>query len=509
VKFPGPYWVNKINMHKYEIVSTGNGFWVADQNGENRKQVIKQDGTIDVQTEITFGDGEYVADTNDNELLEFTVTASAVNHLGVVNAATGNSPILRAEGEANTGMIFDNSEGEEMLILNSAATSVNELSITSSATGVAPLLSSTGDDTNIDLRLEPKGTGVTELYSDEAGTTGAGLKLFQDSASPAIGDLVGYQDFYGNDDGGNKTLYARAGAVISSATDGSEEGNYGIFIGGADGAIQNQPNFGIGTSGTQITYEDDGATGPQLSLYHSSSSPAVSDVVGKVYFDGKDDGGNQESYAYISGEIVDPTDGSEDGALAINLADGAGSIGEVGRFVNGGLTTSENIGTAGTSVTAVEYGDGRNHTTVLTISGLAYTVASAAAEAIGKLIYTFPAGAHAHEVTSLNVTLQGGGTVDSDTPDVGIGSTEATGAQATLDAVAATAEDYITGQTATDCSGTAVQALTAATAGYGTGISLNDGGDTKTVHLNMADTWAGADTVTVNGTVVIKWTSMS
>lgn len=32
--------------HKYEHVSTGNGFWVADKNGGNRKQVITQSGEL-------------------------------------------------------------------------------------------------------------------------------------------------------------------------------------------------------------------------------------------------------------------------------------------------------------------------------------------------------------------------------------------------------------------------------------------------------------------------------
>ena len=48
-----------------------------------------------------------------------------------------------------------------------------------------------------------------------------------------------------------------------------------------------------------------------------------------------------------------------------------------------------------------------------------------------------------------------------------------------------------------------------ATAGINTGISLNATGDTKAVHLNIADTWAGADTVTASGTITLTWTIMS
>ena len=163
-------------------------------------------------------------------------------------------------------------------------------------------------------------------------------------------------------------------------------------------------------------------------------------------------------------------------------------------------------GTPGTGVTAShQSGDGVHYVTTLTLTNVSYTVAGAAAEAIGSLVYTFPAGVHAHKVTNINVALQGGGTVDTDTPEIGVGSVIATGAVAILSGTP-TFEDYITGQVAADCNGTATVKMTAATAGYGTGISLNESGDAKTLHLNIADTWAGADTVLASGTITFEWT---
>ena len=175
------------------------------------------------------------------------------------------------------------------------------------------------------------------------------------------------------------------------------------------------------------------------------------------------------------------------------------------------LATS--VGTSGTGVTAVHQGSGRNIITVLTLSGQTLDPpTAAAAEAHGHLLYTFPTGAHFHEVTYMSIALQGGGVVNTDTPNIGIGSVVASGAVSVLGGTA-TFEDYITGQTASDCNGTVTGtvtvAMTAATAGYGTGISLNVAASTKTVCLNYADTWAGADTLTATGTVTIKWTIMS
>lgn len=71
-------------------------------------------------------DGESIDDNNANELLEFGVTASAVNHLKVKNAATGNGPELQAAG----------------------------------------------DDTNIDVVIRPKGTGLFKVVGDTVLTAG-------------------------------------------------------------------------------------------------------------------------------------------------------------------------------------------------------------------------------------------------------------------------------------------------------------------------------------------------
>ena len=56
---------------------------------------------------------DLIADANQNELVDFTATGSAVNHVGITNAATGNGPTIEAKG----------------------------------------------DDSNIDLNITPKGTG--------------------------------------------------------------------------------------------------------------------------------------------------------------------------------------------------------------------------------------------------------------------------------------------------------------------------------------------------------------
>jgi hypothetical protein len=65
-----------------------------------------------------------------------------------------------------------------------------------------------------------------------------------------------------------------------------------------------------------INDEDDGAlAGPAINLVRVSASPAANDILGRVIFYGYDSGGNQTTYAFIEGEIIDPTNGSEDARM--------------------------------------------------------------------------------------------------------------------------------------------------------------------------------------------------
>ena len=167
-------------------------------------------------------------------------------------------------------------------------------------------------------------------------------------------------------------------------------------------------------------------------------------------------------------------------------------------------THATSAGTAGTGVTATEYGDGHNRVTKLVLSGVAITIGDNAALADGALIYTFPAGALVIESSSISVGLTlTTGTPTTDTPEIGLGTTIASGVNATLGAVAATAEDIMAGAS------TPVMADIAGTAEVFTHVTnlKVEAADAHTVHINVADTWANVDdtAATLDGTVWIKW----
>lgn len=70
------------------------------------------------------------------------------------------------------------------------------------------------------------------------------------------------------------------------------------------------------TGDVTLTSVDAGAAaGPNLTLYRNSATPAASDIIGKVLFQGEDSAGNTQDYADIFATITDPTTTSEDASL--------------------------------------------------------------------------------------------------------------------------------------------------------------------------------------------------
>jgi hypothetical protein len=73
---------------------------------------------------------------------------------GATFSATLTAPVIDEINDNN---------GNEEIIFTTTASAVNELTIANAATGNAPEISATGGDTNIDLKLTPKGTGKLNL----------------------------------------------------------------------------------------------------------------------------------------------------------------------------------------------------------------------------------------------------------------------------------------------------------------------------------------------------------
>jgi len=165
------------------------------------------------------------------------------------------------------------------------------------------------------------------------------------------------------------------------------------------------------------------------------------------------------------------------------------------------------------TVSIVEYGDGRDFVTELTLTNFVVGALAGAAAAlgVGNIVATYPAGQHFELVNSFAaLSLKCAGTAVA--TDTGLGSVIASGAVSVLSGTA-TFEDRLTGQTITTSptGGTAVSNVLCATAGIGTGISLNVAGSVKNVFLNSAGTFNVNNTgnLTATGVIILKWVKMS
>lgn len=187
------------------ITLNGNTISTSNTNGD---LLIAPNGSGDVDFDacsIMIDTGESIKDAGGDEYVEFTESTTPVNHLGIEsadtgvniklkalgeadsginfendqsenlfvmecvatgvnwlqskNAATGVNAEISAQGEADSGIEFNNDQDEELFVMECTASAVNHIQSNNAATGSGPTLGAVGGDTNIDLNLDPKGSG--------------------------------------------------------------------------------------------------------------------------------------------------------------------------------------------------------------------------------------------------------------------------------------------------------------------------------------------------------------
>tara|TARA_B110000503_G_scaffold139731_1_gene228824 strand:+ start:1848 stop:2939 length:1092 start_codon:yes stop_codon:yes gene_type:complete len=81
--------------------------------------------------------------------------------------------------------------------------------------------------------------------------------------------------------------------------------------GGSDGNFANV---------TMTSTDAGAAAAPLLDLYRDSASPAASDTLGEIEFNGEDSAGNKQQYAVIHASILSPTSTAEQGQIHFETA---------------------------------------------------------------------------------------------------------------------------------------------------------------------------------------------
>ena len=197
----------------------------------------------------------------------------------------------------------------------------------------------------------------------------------------------------------------------------------------------------------------------------------------------------------VSGLAIDVFRGRYGSAAKAHVSGVAAVVGDPGDFPWDGVGTVQNV--AGVSVTEIV--NGRHHITKFDLNGFTIGASVGAANlAFGSQIYTFPAGTVQVKSSTIALGVFGSGAAcDADTPDLGLGTVVAAGANATLNLTAG-AENVMTGQTMNDCAGTVENA------GVATTLAILPA-DSHNLFLNMADGWAGAATFTAVGSITVEW----
>jgi len=296
------------------------------------------------------------------ELNDVNVTGVANNSIIKYQSSSGNWIIGSDTDTGITAVVDDTSPelGGDLDVLTQSIVSSSNRDITLAPNGTGQL-AITGGTTNA--------SPVNITYNDDGALVGPKINLTRVSASPADNDIIGGIEFRGKDSAGNTDTYSSITGMIGRPNSTSERGviNFNVLNNGADETVMSISRKGLFLNASNDIYfdgstddafntqlsatdpnqnrlirlpnqdgtllvddsdsgllklqkADDGAgEGPTIRLERTSASPAASDLLGSIQFQGNDSAGNLDTYATIRGEIERTNSGSERGRIDFNV----------------------------------------------------------------------------------------------------------------------------------------------------------------------------------------------
>jgi len=175
--------------------------------------------SIDTSTAVANNDAILMYDNSGTAIKYFDVDLLDTYYAGTTSTLTNKT--LTAPKFADGGFIAD-ANGNELIMLQTASSAVNQLEVTNSASGGSIVVGASGDDSNIDIDISPKGTGEVNIAAGNlnyAGTaitsTGAELNLTDGSSSGTIVNSKAV--IYGGSGEVNATTLQIAGTSITAS----------------------------------------------------------------------------------------------------------------------------------------------------------------------------------------------------------------------------------------------------------------------------------------------------
>ena len=267
------------------------------------------DGVVLGTDTLTFTGGTGIDTSVSGDTVTFAIDSSVVTLTGsqTLTNKTLTTPTLTTPRIADEGSIND-ANGNEQIKFQQTADAVNSLEVTNSATGNGAKLSTQGGDANIDLILDPKGSGVVDVNSSRISNL-TDPTQDQDAATKSYVDNVVNGSTYNN---GAGTLTASSNGALS--IDGSAASTNDRIL------VKNQTD--TKQNGIYVVTATGDGSNPFV-LTRSGDADAASEITGGTFTFVEQGTANSEN-GFVFTHDGTPTLGTT--AITVTQFSGAGQI---------------------------------------------------------------------------------------------------------------------------------------------------------------------------------------